>query len=301
MSTTQEASGMAISEQVEEMDRGELESFAVNLYEDLEDRIASLEQKDEEQDERISGLEDWQDDHEIRHEAMSNWQDNLEDRMEAIERGEVSLSDVVDAAATDSELQIQRWRADVKEAGHPDDVSGLSKNQARSTELWAHFYDLADPTHGKLKLPRRAATKIYRNISDYDLPTDRNTVNRGMRFMARGTGSTDDPTNDDHLITFVPGDEGSQSVLVADQDEYEEFVADAAGIDTPDRERDVDLYAVPDASSGGVDAGEADDATDNVVEDSAVITDAEPVTSAAGDPVMDDNGIEDDSPSAREL
>lgn len=190
-------------------------------------------------------------------------------RIDDLERGEVNVSDVIDAGSNDGGLQIQRWRADVKQSDHPDDVSGLTANQARSTELWSYFPKLSDASHGKRKLQRSDATKIFRNLSDYELPADRNTVNRCMRFMARATGATDDEENDDHLVTFQPGDEGSESVLVADQDEWETFVANLTGVDAPDRDSKGSALDVP-ASSGknGESDPSADDATQHVVEDS---------------------------------
>lgn len=327
MSTsTQEAGSMAISEQVEEMERGELEDLAVNLYKDLEQRLDEVEDLARDNRETAEQNKEELDSVQTQVEMVKEDAWTLEDvvygehhdgasatvvasecggilnRVDDLERGEVTVSDVIDAGATECELQISRWRADVEDAGHPDDVSGLTKNQARSTELWRYFPKLSEDFHGDKRLTRSDATKIFRSLSDYDIPTDRNTVNRCMRFMARGTGSTDDEENDDHLVTFEPGDEGSQSVLVADQDEWETFAAKVAGVDTPDRDNDeIDLTANPDANSGGEDAGKADDATNNVVEDSAVMTDAEPVTAAADDPVADDHGIEDDSPPAQEL
>jgi len=227
--------------------------------------------------------------------------DDVDERVFDLERGEVTVSDVLDAGATDSELQISRWRADVEDADHPDHVSGLTKNQARSTELWRYFPKLSEDVHGDKRLTRRDATKIFRSLSDYDLPTDRNTVNRCMRFMARATGPTDDEENDDHLVTFQPGDEGSQSVLVADQDEWETFAAKVAGVEKPNREDDIDLTANPDAAETGGESSTADDATENVAEDLDAITDAPAVTTDAEDTVTTDSGIEGSTADSREL
>ena len=301
---------MAISEQVEEMGREDLEDLAVNLYENLENRLTEIEDIARDAHDTATNNQDRLDDVEktasfaqstafeledavggdrpsATTQEIANTEGSLIDRVDALERGEVSVSDIVDAGAAGSDLQIQRWRADVKESDDPQDVSGLTANQARSTLLWAEFHDRAERSHGKLKLDRAAATSIYR-ADDHDYPTDRNTVNRCMRFMARATGPTDDAENDDHLVTFVPGDQGSRSVLVADQEEYEQVVAEAAGVDAPDRDRDVDLYANPDARTDTT----ADDATDMVDEDVEKIMAASAVTSSSEDDVEDEHGME---------
>lgn len=306
---------MAISEQVEQMERDELEELAVTQFEylqefesrlgDVEERVDDVEDDVEMNKKDLWTLEDivYGDQHDSASaELIAEEQGGVLGRVGDLERGEVSVSDVVDAGASDSELQIQRWRADVKEADHPDDVSGLSKNQARSTELWAYFPKLSDATHGKYKLTRSDATKVFRSLSDYDLPTDRNTVNRCMRFMARGTGPTDDPTDDDHLVTFQAGDQGSQSVLVANQDEFEEFVADVTGVETPDRDRDDDvLFTNPDGTESGESDASADDATDEVAEELEALSAGAAVTSVSDDSVADDHGMDGDAPTAQEL
>lgn len=324
---------MAISEQVEQMEREDLEDFAVSLYEDFEERLDEVEsvardahETATEANERVDGVEGelnqrtpvTMDGDDIKTLGVGDQDEgnyaplgrivsgtrndmtDVEDRVYALERGEVSVSDVLDKGASDGQLPIQRWRADVKEADHPDETSGYTKNQARATMLWAGFVDHSNPSGGKYKLSRSDATTIFR-ISDYDLPTDRNTVGRCMEFMARGTGPTDDPENEDHIVTFHPGDQGSQSQLVADQNEWEEFVASLTGVETPDRERDVDLHVNPDADESSAEDAKADDATEHVVEEEAALMDADYVTNDAEDAVSNAHGMEDDSVSAREL
>lgn len=100
----------------------------------------------------------------------------------------------------------------------------LSGNKYRATFVWQAFHARAVKEQGKWKL---SSAQVRNILDEHDLDTNRNTMRRTMKFVAKLSSEKPraerDPHDQDNLITLATG--GSKLTLVADQDEWEAYMS----------------------------------------------------------------------------
>ncbi|WP_227378098.1 hypothetical protein [Haladaptatus halobius] len=100
----------------------------------------------------------------------------------------------------------------------------LSGNKYRATFVWPAFYARAVKEQGKWKL---SSGQVRNILDEHGLDTNRNTVRRTMKFVAKLSSEKPqderEPHDHDNLITLTTG--GSKLVLVADKDEWEAYMS----------------------------------------------------------------------------
>lgn len=303
---------MAISEQVEQMERSELEELAVSQFECLqqfEERLDEVEQTarnaHETAHEANGRVDDIKGELNQRTPVTMNGDDiktlgvgskddgnyvplgriisgtrndvtDIEDRVYALEQDEVDVSDIIDGTDSDYQLPIQQ-ATDARKK----DVHDFAGNKLRATYVWPKFNKRSKPDGSTLTL---YSWQVKQILDDNDRDTNPNTVRRTMQFLAKLTSDKPkddrDPKDGDNLVTFH--NEGAENTLVADKDEWEEFFSTQI-----------------DASLGGADAAEsgedttADDATESVAED--VVDEADALMAASAVTTSSDDDIEDEA------
>jgi hypothetical protein len=162
--------------------------------------------------------------HEMRHNGLSTRMEAFDGRIWDLEIGEVDIQDVIDAGSNDLPIQTRTKERQT----NPDALRG---NRKRATYLWPEFYARSRTTSGgNLVLTTPDAVNI---LDEVGAKHDNETAKRAMRFVARLSGDHDDPDHDEHLIRFQSGERGkSPARLVADAEEFEQFVADAVVSDS---------------------------------------------------------------------
>lgn len=147
----------------------------------------------------------------------------LEERIAAIEDGEADI--VIRGEFDDDTLPIERKIAERQAGGD------LSANKARATLIFPKFGGFAETCGGsQLVLSSSDVRTILTETTDRtDWPNE--TVKRAMSWTAKLTSPHDeqqdwDPRDEDNLLTLRNGRDGSLQ-LVADRDEYHEFMQEA--------------------------------------------------------------------------
>lgn len=317
MSTTQEASSMAASGLVDQLDGEEtLEEFIERkVNEKVDQRIAEVaaeyEQELQAKEERIAELESqvndqptvefkgtdtdarnlWVGKHPLGKVIFDTKQrsiqnddrlDDHDDRVSALERGEIDASDIIDIDGNENQLPIQRATEARKNNTH--DFGG---NKYRATFVWPEFHERSIPSNGKLILQSPQVKNI---LKANDIRSDNNTVRRTMQFVAKLSKQIDsdqdeddvdfDPKDEENLIHF--NDSSSTNTLVADKEAWQEFFD----------EQTAAVTGTQDGSEPDEEATTADDATDNVDEDVDGLMAASAVTASADDSVEDEIDVE---------
>jgi hypothetical protein len=249
---------------------------------ELEERVAELE---EQPTLRMKGGEDikhiWVEDIPLGLTVRKNKSraQDLDERVWDLERGEADLSELM-AAPSAEMLPIQRKTAERKAGNH--DLKG---NGLRATYIWSELAEHSRREAGKVKLD---SVQVRNILSKHRLRKDNNTVRRTMRFVAKWTSSKPkeerDAQDGDNLFCFIPGSEnntGSKSVLVANADAWDEWVAELEDADRP-------------TSSDHADVG-TDDVEQEAAEEMAQLTqNAQPIADGGKD-VDDESSDRGDS------
>ncbi len=144
------------------------------------------------------------------------------DRIEELEAGEVDVGDLIDAGAVDSNLSIQTKLAE-RRAGQLHE-RGNDKNLYRATYVWEAFHEHATRDRGRFKVTSKQVQRILEKTEGESFPTDRMTVQRVMKQLAKHTDrdrDCTDPEADSNLVVYDTRQ--SSNVLTADRDEWKAF------------------------------------------------------------------------------